>query len=428
MSKTDQPSNSEAIGQIKKPSNSEAVGQIKNSSFPLSGIRVLDLATFVAAPFAATTLSEFGAEVIKVERPDGGDPWRRYGTPKDDGDTLAWKSEARNKSSLTLNLRTPEGVEILKKLVAQSDVVCENFRPGTLEKWGLGWDVLSSVNPKLILLRVSGYGQDGPYRDRPGFARIAHAFAGLVHLAGMPGGPPVTPGSTSLADYITGLYGTIGVMMALRHRDQTGQGQVIDLSLYESIFRVLDELAPAYAEEGIVRGPEGTKTLNAVPHGHYEAKDGKWLAIACSSDVMFARLADMMGKPDLAAPDKYGIVGKRLENFDAVDTLVGDYIKGFSRDEFIARCVEFEVPAAPVNTIADIFADPHFQARGTLVQVPDVSGNPVTMPGVVPRLSESPGSVTSAGPLLGDATERVLGELCGLDADAITRLRDKGVV
>jgi len=249
-----------------------------------------------------------------------------------------------------------------------------------------------------------------------------------VHLAGMPGGPPVTPGSTSLADYITGLYGTIGVMMALRHRDQTGQGQVIDLSLYESIFRVLDELAPAYAEEGIVRGPEGTKTLNAVPHGHYEAKDGKWLAIACSSDVMFARLADMMGKPDLAAPDKYGIVGKRLENFDAVDTLVGDYIKGFSRDEFIARCVEFEVPAAPVNTIADIFADPHFQARGTLVQVPDVSGNPVTMPGVVPRLSESPGSVTSAGPLLGDATERVLGELCGLDADAITRLRDKGVV
>ena len=416
MSKTDQ------------PSNSEAIGQIKNTSFPLSGIRVLDLATFVAAPFAATTLSEFGAEVIKVERPDGGDPWRRYGTPKDDGDTLAWKSEARNKSSLTLNLRTPEGVEILKKLVAQSDVVCENFRPGTLEKWGLGWDVLSSVNPKLILLRVSGYGQDGPYRDRPGFARIAHAFAGLVHLAGMPGGPPVTPGSTSLADYITGLYGTIGVMMALRHRDQTGQGQVIDLSLYESIFRVLDELAPAYAEEGIVRGPEGTKTLNAVPHGHYEAKDGKWLAIACSSDVMFARLADMMGKPDLAAPDKYGIVGKRLENFDAVDTLVGDYIKGFSRDEFIARCVEFEVPAAPVNTIADIFADPHFQARGTLVQVPDVSGNPVTMPGVVPRLSESPGSVTSAGPLLGDATERVLGELCGLDADAITRLRDKGVV
>ncbi len=194
MSKTNQSSKAQAIGQVNK------------STLPLSGIRVLDIATFIAAPFTATTLGEFGAEVIKVERPDGGDPWRRYGTPKDGGDTLAWKTEARNKSSLTLNLRAPEGVEILKKLVVQSDVVCENFRPGTLEKWDLGWDVLVQVNPRLILLRVSGYGQDGPYRDRPGFARIAHAYAGLVHLAGMPGGPPVTPGSTSLADYITGLY------------------------------------------------------------------------------------------------------------------------------------------------------------------------------------------------------------------------------
>lgn len=400
----------------------------EDSALPLSGIRVLDLATFVAAPFAASTLGEFGAEVIKVERPDGGDPWRRYGTPKDDGDTLAWKSEGRNKSSLTLNLRTPEGVEILKKLVSKSDVICENFRPGTLEKWGLGWDVLSKINPRLILLRVSGYGQDGPYRDRPGFARIAHAYAGLVHLAGMPGGPPVTPGSTSLADYITGLYGAVGVLMALRHCDATGRGQVIDLSLYESIFRVLDELAPAYAQEGFVRGPEGTKTLNAVPHGHYEAKDGKWLAIACTSDAMFARLCDMMGKPELAEPDAFGVVGRRLEHFDEVDALVTGYIKSFTRDDFIARCVEFEVPAAPVNTIADIFADPHFQARGTLVEVPDVSGNPVTMPNVVPRLSETPGKVTSTGPLLGDATERVLQELCGLDAGEIARLREKGVV
>ncbi len=409
-------------------SNSEAIGQEKKSPLPLSGVRVLDLATFVAAPFAASTLGEFGAEVIKVERPDGGDPWRRYGTPKDGGDTLAWKSEARNKSSLTLNLRAREGAEILKKLVSKSDILCENFRPGTLEKWGLGWDVLSEINPKLILLRISGYGQDGPYRDRPGFARIAHAYAGLVHLAGMPGGPPVTPGSTSLADYITGLYGTVGVLMALRHRDATGRGQVIDLSLYESIFRVLDELAPAYAEAGIVRGPEGTKTLNAVPHGHYEAKDGKWLAIACTSDAMFARLAAMMGREELADAEAFGVVGRRLAHFDEVDALVGDYIKSFTRDDFIARCVEFEVPAAPVNTIADIFTDPHFQARGTLVEVADVAGNPVTMPNVVPRLSETPGRVTSAGPLLGDATERILGELCGLDAGEIARLREKGVV
>ena len=397
-------------------------------SLPLSGIRVLDVAQFIAAPFTATTLAEFGAEVIKVERPDGGDPWRHYGTPKDGGDSLAWKTEARNKSSVTLNLRAPEGVEILKKLVAKSDVLCENFRPGTLEKWGLGWDVLSGVNPGLILLRVSGYGQDGPYRDRPCFARIAHAYAGLVHLAGMPGGPPVTPGSTSLADYITGLYGAVAVLLALRHRDKTGLGQVIDISLYESIFRVLDELAPAYAEAGIVRGPEGTKTLNAMPHGHYQAKDGKWLAIACTSDAMFARLAAMMERPEIAEPEKYGAVGKRLEHFDEVDALVSDYIKEFTRDDFIARCVEFEVPAAPVNTIADIFADPHFQERGTLVEVPDTTGNPVIMPNVVPRLSDTPGKVESTGPVLGEATERVLSELCGMSKADIGKLRDDGVI
>lgn len=397
-------------------------------ALPLSGVRILDIATFIAAPFAATTLAEFGAEVIKIERPDGGDPWRRYGTPKDGGDTLAWKTEARNKSSLTLNLRTPEGVDILKKLVAQSDVLCENFRPGTLEKWGLGWDVLSRINPKLILLRVSGYGQDGPYKDRPGFARNAHAFAGLVHLAGMPDGPPVTPGSTSLADYITGLYGTISILIALRDRDQSGLGQVVDLSLYESIFRVLDELAPAYAEAGTVRGREGTKTLNAVPHGHYEAKDGKWLSIACTSDVMFARLCQMMERQELAEADALGLVANRLQKFDEVDALVGEYIKSFERDEFISRCVEFDVPAAPINTIAEIFADPHVKARGTLADVPDHQGNPVTMPGVVPRFSRTPGRITSTGPLLGDSTERILSDLCGIDADAITALRDKGVV
>jgi len=397
-------------------------------ALPLSGVRILDIATFIAAPFAATTLAEFGAEVIKIERPDGGDPWRRYGTPKDGGDTLAWKSEARNKSSLTLNLRTPEGADILKQLVAQSDILCENFRPGTLEKWGLGWDVLSQINPRLILLRVSGYGQDGPYKDRPGFARNAHAFAGLVHLAGMPGGPPVTPGSTSLADYITGLYGTISILIALRDRDQSGLGQIVDLSLYESIFRVLDELAPAYAEAGTVRGREGTKTLNAVPHGHYEAKDGKWLSIACTSDVMFARLCQMMERPELAETGTFGLVANRLENFDEVDTLVGDYISSYERDDFIARCVEFDVPAAPINTIAEIFADPHIQARGTLAQVPDSKGNPVTMPGVVPRFSRTPGRITSTGPLLGESTERILSDLCGLDTEGIAALRDKGVI
>ena len=268
---------------------------------PLEGIRILDIATFVAAPFASTILSEFGAEVIKVENPKGGDPWRHYGTKTArDGDTLAWMTESRNKTSVTLDLRTPEGVDILKRLVAVSDVMCENFRPGTLERWGLGWNVLNEINPKLVLLRVSGYGQTGPYKKRPGFARIAQAFGGLTYLAGMPEGPPVTPGSTSLADYTSGLYGALGILIALKSRDRSGEGQVIDMALYESIFRFLDELVPAYAKEGTVRQREGMGTKLACPHGHFHTEDDKWVSIACTSDRMFERLAKVMGSPELA--------------------------------------------------------------------------------------------------------------------------------
>jgi crotonobetainyl-CoA:carnitine CoA-transferase CaiB-like acyl-CoA transferase len=223
---------------------------------PLAGVRVLDIATFVAAPYCATILSEFGAEVIKVEEPRAGDPFRRFGTPTERADsTLAWLSEARNKASITLDLRSDEGAALFKRLAAISDIVCENFRPGTLEKWGLGWEDLSAVNPKLILLRVTGYGQNGPYKDRPGFARIAHAVGGLSGLAGMPDGPPVTPGSTSLGDYLAGLYGAVGALVALTHVRAGGPGQVIDIGLYEAVFRVLDELAPAYARNGRDRHP-----------------------------------------------------------------------------------------------------------------------------------------------------------------------------
>ncbi|MCH7832347.1 MAG: CoA transferase, partial [Proteobacteria bacterium] len=263
----------------------------ENKDLPLTGVRVLDAATFIAAPYTATILGEFGAEVIKVERPDGGDPFRYFGTATErDDSTLAWLSESRNKKSVTLDLKQPEGQALFRRLAAKSDVICENFRPGTLEKWGLGWDRLSRENQGLVLLRITGYGQTGPYKDRPGFARVAHAIGGLTHLAGHPGETPVTPGSTSLGDYISGLYGAVGVMMALRHRDQTGRGQVIDLGLYESVFRMLDEIAPVYAKTGFVRGPEGTGTLNACPHGHFPTKDGKWVAIACTTDKRFPRL------------------------------------------------------------------------------------------------------------------------------------------
>jgi len=394
----------------------------------LEGIRVLDLATFVAAPFAATLMSEFGAEVIKIEQPGGGDPWRRYGTPTQDGDSLAWKSESRNKRSLTLDLGDARGREVFKRLAASADVVAENFRPGKLESWGLGWDTLGEVNPRLVLLRVSGFGQTGPYRDRPGFARIAHAYGGLTHLAGMPGGPPVTPGSTSLADYITGLFGAVGVMVALRARDRDGLGQVVDVSLYESIFRVLDEIAPAYAATGRVRGREGTKTLYACPHGQYETADGHWIAVACTSDRMFARFAAMIGRPELAAEERFGNVRKRLAALDEVDGIVTDYIRAMPREGFLARCLEFGVPAAPVNTIADIFADPHIQERGTLLEVEDGAGGTITVPNIVARLSETPGEVRASGPALGEATDAVLRDMAGLSDDDIRALRQAGVI
>ena len=235
-------------------------------NLPLAGVRILDIATFVAAPFASTILSEFGAEVIKVENPKGGDPWRHYGTKTDrDGDTLAWMTESRNKTSVTLDLRTPEGADILKRLVKVSDVMCENFRPGTLERWGLSWEVLSAVNPGLVLLRISGYGQYGPYKERPGFARIAQAFGGLTYLAGMPDGPPVTPGSTSLADYTSGLYGALGILLALKSRDATGEGQVIDMALYEVDFSVSRRIGTSLCEGGHDPATRGYGHQTRVP-------------------------------------------------------------------------------------------------------------------------------------------------------------------
>ena len=396
---------------------------------PLSGVRVLDAATFIAAPYTASILGEFGAEVIKVERPGEGDPFRRFGTPSGRPDsTLAWLSEGRNKKSVTIDLGTTEGADLFLRLAAVSHVVCENFRPGTMEKWGLGWEELSAANPGLVMLRISGYGQTGPYKDRPGFARTAHAFGGLAHLAGMPGGTPVTPGSTSIGDYMSGLYGAVGVLLALRHREQTGRGQVIDVALYESVFRVLDEIAPAYAQEGKVRGPEGAGTLNACPHGHFQAGDGSWIAIACTSDKMFERLARAMGRPQLASPERYGEQSRRLAARADVDRLVTEWTGSMDRDRLMEICLAHEVPAAPLNTIADIFADPHFKARDNLVEVNEGDLGPVVVPAVIPRLSETPGEITNLGPALGNATDEVLGGLLGLDEDEIARLRQAKVI
>ncbi len=402
---------------------------MSDNGLPLSGVRVLDVATFIAAPYCTAILGEFGAEVIKVEQPGCGDPFRRFGTPTGRADsTLAWLSEGRNKKSVTLNLRHPEGAELFKRLVAKSDVVCENFRPGTLEKWGVGWETLSTLNPGLVMLRISGYGQTGPYKDRPGFARIAHAVGGLSNLAGMPGETPVTPGSTSLADYMSGLYGAVGVLLALRHRDRTGLGQYIDIGLYEAVFRMLDEMAPVYGRTGKVRGREGAGTANACPHGHFQTRDDRWVAIACTTDKMFGRLAGAMGKPELASAGRYGRQSKRLASRDTVDALVGRWVRSMSLDEVMEICLAHAVPSGPLNTIADIFADPHFKARGNLVTIDDPEVGEVVIPAVIPRLSETPGRIAHLGPALGDANEDVLGNLLGLSGEEMARLRDAKVI
>ncbi|MCA3228829.1 MAG: CoA transferase, partial [Burkholderiales bacterium] len=280
---------------------------------PLAGLRVIDVGNFLAGPYAASILGEFGAEVIKVEHPDGGDPMRRFGTAtKRENATLAWLSEARNRKSVTIDLLRPEGVDLFKRLVAKSDVLVENFRPGTMESWGLGWPQVHEANPGIVMLRVTGYGQTGPYRRRAGFAHIAQAFGGLNYLAGFPGETPVLPGTVPLGDYIASLFGTIGVLVALRHKAQTGKGQIVDVGIYEAVFRVLEEIAPAYALLGKIREREGAGSFVAVPHGHFRTQDNRWIAIACTTDKMFERLSVAMGRPELSSREMYGDQRKRL--------------------------------------------------------------------------------------------------------------------
>jgi crotonobetainyl-CoA:carnitine CoA-transferase CaiB-like acyl-CoA transferase len=393
----------------------------------LKGIRVLDLGTFIAGPYCATILGEFGAEVIKVEPPDVGDSLRRLGTNTECGDTLVWLSESRNKKCITLNLKEERGRELLRQLAAKCDVIVENFRPGTLEKWGLGYDELKRLNPGAVLVRISAYGQDGPMRTQPGFARIAHAFSGLAYLAGEPGRMPVVPGSTSLADYMSGMYGAIGALVALKAREATGEGQCVDLALYESVFRVLDEMVPAFQQNGYVRERMGADTVNVCPHSHYQASDGKWIALACTNDQMFARLADAMGQPELAAPTRYGDKDRRLAARDEVNRIVAEWMVSLDHTTVLARCAAFDVPASLIFSIADIFEDPQYRARENIQMTESRIGS-LAVPGVVPRLSATPGEIRWLGEGLGAQNQAIFAGLLGLDGQEIEALRERGVI
>lgn len=407
----------------------EQAEPVAEAGLPLAGVRVIDVGTFLAGPYVATIMGEFGAEVLKVEHPVAGDPMRRFGTPTARPDaTLAWLSEGRNRKSVTIDLRQPEGVGLFLGLVAKSDVLVENFRPGRMEEWGLGWDVLSAANPGLVMLRVSGYGQTGPYRDRPGVAHIAHAFGGLSYLAGFPGETPVVPGSNPLGDYVSSLYGCIGVLFALRHREPGGRGQIIDVGIYEAVFRQLDEIVPAYGMFGTVREREGAGSFVAVPHGHFRTKDAKWVAIACTTDKMFERLAEAMERPELASSTLYGDQRKRLAARDDVIAIVSQWTEALTRDELLERCLDAQVPVGELNSIADIFADEHIRARGNLAHLHEPELGEVVVPGVVPRLSETPGRISGLGPRLGNATAEVMTSLLGLPTAEIERLRQKRII
>jgi len=394
----------------------------------MQGIRVIDAATFIAAPFAGTLLGEFGAEVLKVELPGIGDPCRRLGTASDAGDSFSWLTEARNKKSLTLDLRKAEGAAIFKQLVAESDVVCENFQTGTLESWGLGWEDLKAINPRLVMLRVTGYGQTGPYSGRPCFGRIANAFSGLSYLAGEPDGPPMTPGSATLADYGAGLFGALGVLLALRARDITGEGQVVDVALYESMFRLLDELVPAYGAKKIIRRRMGAGTATVVPHSHYPTSDGRWVAIACTTDKIFARLTAAMERPELSAPGAFERMEDRLAHRKEVDDAVAAWTRQLPLAQVIAACDRAQVPCGPVYAIDEIFEDPHYRQRGNLLTVPDERVGELTMPNVVPRLCGTPGAVNSLGPKLGEHTDSILAAMLDMTPGQLAELKSARVI
>ena len=394
----------------------------------LDGLTVLDCATFVAAPFCCTLLGEFGATVIKIEQPGVGDELRRLGRRAGSGQPDWWLVESRNKKSITCNLRAPDGQSLLKRLVATADVLAENFRPGTMERWGLGWSELSPLNPGLVMVRISAFGQTGPARARPGFGRIAAAVSGAAYLSGHPDRPPVSPGTPTIPDYLAGVFGAFGALAALRHRERTGEGQVVDIGLYEPMLRMLDELIPVYGATGYVRERIGSATEYVVPHNHYLARDGAWIAIACTNDRMFERLASKaMGEPALV--DRYPTMTIRLERREEVDSAVKRWVGGLPAADALARLDAAEVPCSRVASVRDIFEDAQVRARGNVQGIPSPLGGLLHMAGVVPRLTVTPGAVRHAGPLkVGQDNEEIYCGRLGLSREELAALRDRGVV
>lgn len=392
----------------------------------LSGIRVLELGQLIAGPFAAKTLADFGAEIIKVESPEEGDPLRKW-RMLHEGTSVWWQAQSRNKQSICIDLRQAEGQDIVRRLAQDADVLIENFRPGTMEKWGMGWDALHALNPKLIMLRVSGYGQDGPRRDEPGFAAIAEATAGLRYLTGHPGQVPARAG-LSLGDTIAGLHGALGVLLALYERDaRGGQGQMIDVALYEAVFNLTESLLPEYSVFGAIRQPAGGALPGIAPSNAYPCLDGQYVLIAANGDSLFKRLMDLMGRNDLGNDPELARNDGRAKHADAIDQAIGQWTCQRTLEEILAALQSISVPAGRIYSAKDIAEDPHYRARGVIETIESADGLKVEMPGIIPKLTQNPGEIRHRAPTLGEHTESVLMKH-GFTAEQIQTLKDAGVL
>ncbi|CDM39921.1 CaiB/BaiF CoA transferase family protein [Ectopseudomonas oleovorans] len=398
--------------------------QSNTRNMALQGLKVIEMGQLIAGPFASKLLGEFGADVIKIEPPGVGDPLRKWRKIKD-GTSLWWHVQSRNKRSLTLDLKQAEAQDIVRKLVAEADVLVENFRPGTLEGWGLGYEALKAINPRLIMLRISGYGQTGPYRDLPGFGVIGEAMGGLRHLSGYPGQAPVRVG-ISIGDSLSSLYGVIGVLLALQERARSGEGQEIDVALYESVFAMMESLIPEYDAFGYVREPAGSALPGITPSNSYPCNDGSYVLIAGNGDSIYKRLMSLIGRDDLGNDPRLAQNDGRSQHAELIDGAIAEWTTQRGRDEVIEALKSARVPAGYPYTAADIVSDPHYLARQMIEQV-QTSVGPLKVPGVLPKLSRTPGRIGTGGPQLGEHNDDILAGL-GLSAEQVAGLRERGII
>lgn len=399
-----------------------------STSRPLDGFRVLEVGQLLAGPFVGSVLGYYGAEVIKVEAPGDGDPIRKWRVLDENGTSYWWRSLGRNKKCITANLRTDEGRDIVRQLAEKSDVIVENFRPGTMEKWGLGPEPLQAANPGLIYARISGYGQDGPYAARPGFASVCEGVGGFRYVNGFPNQAPVRP-NLSIGDTLAGLHTALGVVMACVHRlkDPEGRGQIIDTALYEAVFNMLEGVVPEYDGAGVVREPSGSTLTGIVPTNTYRCSDGKFIIIGANGDSIFKRLAEKMGRPDMAADPRFADNAGRVEHEKELDDAITVWTGSLTSDAALTALEEAQVPSGPIYSVVDMLEDEHFKARGLFEEV-NVNGKTLKIPGMVPKLSRTPGRTDWAGPEVGAYNDEILGGVLGLSADDMKALADQGII